>query len=123
MSPLPVDDCIRIQELEIHAFVGVTDEERAKPQRIVVNVTVCPRTSFDQMKDELSRTVNYVDVCRKISEFVETREYKLIETIASDLSSCLLSEFPLEAVEIEVRKFVLPNTAYVSVTTCRTRTG
>jgi dihydroneopterin aldolase len=42
---------------------------------------------------------------------------KLIETLASELASHLLRKFPLEGVEVEVRKFVLPNTKYVSATT------
>ena len=96
--------------------MGVTDEERTQPQRIVLTVTIWPDAAFDQLQDDIGRTINYVDLCRAAREFVENREWKLIESIASELASHLLSQFPVRASEVEVRKFVLPNTAYVSAT-------
>lgn len=86
------------------------------PQRIVVNVIIWPRANFDSLKDDIDRTVNYVELCRTTREFVQSRQWKLIETLVSDLASELLERFPLAAVEVEVRKFVLPNTAFVSAT-------
>jgi len=52
---------------------------------------------------------------------VQSREWKLIETLASDLSSHLIEKFLIQTVQIEVQKFVLPNTAYVSATVRRTK--
>jgi FolB domain-containing protein len=111
---------IRIEQLEISARIGVTAEERAQPQRITVNITVWPNAPFEQLHDDIARTINYVELCRTIREIVESREWNLIETVASDLSSQLVETFPIETVEVEVRKFVLPNTAFVSATSRKT---
>jgi dihydroneopterin aldolase len=117
-----IADRISIVELELHARVGVTDDERSKPQRIRLNVTVWPNHPFDELNDEIDRTVNYVELCRVSRELIEKRDWKLIETIASELASHLLATFSLAAAEIEVHKFVLPNTSHVAVTARRERT-
>jgi 7,8-dihydroneopterin aldolase/epimerase/oxygenase len=117
----PAGDRLHLEQLELDARIGVTDEERAKPQHIVINLTIWPNVGFDQLHDDIERTINYVELCRATREFAQSREWKLIETMASDLSSQLLDGFPIQAVEIEVRKFVLPNTAFVSGTIRRSR--
>ena len=110
-------DRLHLEQLEIDVRIGVTAEERTKPQRIVLNLTIWPNAAFEQLRDDIARTINYVDLCRAAREFAQSREWKLIETLASDLGSELNQRFSLAAVEIEVRKFVLPNTAFVSATT------
>jgi 7,8-dihydroneopterin aldolase/epimerase/oxygenase len=116
-------DRIRIEQFELHARIGVADEERSTPQKLVLNLTVWPKVGFEQMNDDIARAVNYVDVCQTSGEFVQERAFKLIETLASGLASKLLVAFPLQSVEVEVRKFVLPNTEYVSATARRTAVG
>jgi dihydroneopterin aldolase len=39
----------------------------------------------------------------------------LIETLASELAEMLVTEFQAGRAEVEVRKFVVPNTDYVAV--------
>jgi dihydroneopterin aldolase len=49
------------------------------------------------------------------------RSDKLIETLADRLAAHLLRLFLIQKIEIELRKFVLPDAEYVSVTVTRTR--
>jgi dihydroneopterin aldolase len=114
---------IHIEQLEVEARIGVSEEERASPQRLTLNLTVWPSTAFDRLQDDILQAVNYVELCRSTREFVQSRADKLIETLASELASHLLRKFPLEGAEIEVRKFVLPNTKYVSATVRRGTSG
>jgi dihydroneopterin aldolase len=114
---------IHIEQLEVHSTIGVTEDERSSSQPLILNLTVWPNVDFERLQDEIGRTVNYVELCRTAREFVETRRDKLIETLASELAAGLLAKFPLKAVEVEVRKFVLPNTRYVSVTVRRDAPG
>jgi dihydroneopterin aldolase len=113
------DDRIHIQELELSARIGVPDEERHIPQRLTVSITIWPRVGFRRMADELEKTVNYAAVCGEVKEFVRQRADKLIETLADALASHLLQNFPIERVRVELRKFVLPDVAYVAVVVFR----
>ena len=113
------DDRIHIEQLEIQANVGVPDAERSTPQRLVINITLTPRHDFRDLHDELQRTVDYAAVCDAVKQFVRGRSFKLIETLADSLASLVQEQFTVSRVEIEVRKFILPDTAYVAVRTTR----
>jgi len=108
---------IHIEQLKVQAHVGVPADERSQPQRLTLNLTFWPRSSPQQ--DELAGTVNYSAVARTARETVSRHHYKLIETIGEEVAAALLQQFAINKVEVEVRKFVLPDSDYVSVTAVR----
>lgn len=113
------EDEIRIEELELMARVGVPDEERAQPQRLVVSLTLQPRGNFAELDDDLARTVDYALVCEELRRFVSGRRDKLIETLADEMATHLLRAFALVRVDLELRKFILPETRYVAARVSR----
>ncbi len=115
-------DHIHIEQLEIFARVGVMENERANPQRLTLTITVWPNEKLENLEDDITRTVNYSGVCAAAREFVRDRADKLIETVAAHLASHLLEVFPVQKVQIELRKFALPDAKHVSVTVTRNRT-
>jgi 7,8-dihydroneopterin aldolase/epimerase/oxygenase len=117
--PTVVIDRIHIEELEVHACVGVPDSERAQSQRLALNVTLWPNIA--ELQDNIANTVNYSAVAERVKEFIRRHDYKLIETLAEETAAHLLAQFNLRKVELEVRKFVLPDANYVSVTAVRER--
>jgi 7,8-dihydroneopterin aldolase/epimerase/oxygenase len=110
-------DCIHIEQLEIYGCVGVPDSERAQAQRLIFNLTFWPKRSGP--RDDIADTVNYSEVAASLKQFVSQKNYRLIETLAEEAAGHLLARFPLRKVAIEVRKFVLPDADYVSVTAIR----
>jgi len=114
-----VIDRIHIEQLEVHGRVGVPDSERAEPQRLSLNVTLWPKIA--ELRDDIENTVNYSAVAECAKEFVNQHDYKLIETLAEEMAAHLLAQFNLRKVAVEVRKFVLPEANYVSVTAVRER--
>jgi dihydroneopterin aldolase len=112
-------DQIEVSELEIFARVGVTETERANPQRLTLTITVWPRGSFDQLQDDISRTVNYSGLCVTAHDFVADRSDRLIETLASELAAKFLQTFPIDKVRLELRKFVLPDANHAAVIVTR----
>ena len=108
-------DRIHIEQLELYARVGVTDNERSRPQRITLNVTVWPKRQFDKLEDDISLTVNYAEISRAARDLVQNQPASLIETLAAAIGDDLLKHFPIAVVEIELRKYVLPDAAHVAV--------
>jgi len=108
-------DQIHIEQLELQARVGVTEAEREKPQRLTANMTLWLRVSADDLNDDVTKTVNYSSLCAETKQLVENRSDKLIETLAENVAAHLLKKFPIRMIKIELRKFVLPDAAYVSV--------
>jgi dihydroneopterin aldolase len=113
------DDQVHIEQLELFARVGVTDSEREKPQRLLVSMTWSPRIMADDLHDQVSSTVSYSELCAETKTFAESRSDKLIETLAEKLAAHLLQKFPIRILTIELRKFVLTDAAYASVTITR----
>jgi len=106
---------IHIEQLEVFARIGVPDNERARPQRITINLTVEPKRPFAELGDDISQTINYAEIARSVRDLIQNRSVALIETLASDVVDHVLDKFPVLSVEIELRKYVLPDAQYVAV--------
>lgn len=119
MSAEAEADRIHIAELELSARVGVPDEERRESQRLTISITLWPLKPFHDMRDQLAKTVDYAAVCLDVKEFSRRREDKLIETLAEAIASYLLRAYPIGRVQLELRKFILPDVKYVAVFAAR----
>lgn len=113
--PLPMPDTIHIADLELSAEIGVPDAERTHPQRLTVNLTLEPRYGFEHLNDEIENTVDYFQVARAVQALARSRPRKLIETLAEEIAAELLKSFALREVQVELRKYILPDTAHVAV--------
>jgi len=106
---------ISIKGLEVSACMGVPDEERAIPQRLLIDLKFASSAQPQQLNDDITLTVDYHAVSLKVAEITGDHPRKLIETLADELADTLLSEFDLRWIEITIRKFILPNTEWVAV--------
>ena len=116
-------DCIRIESLELTSRIGVPEEERAQPQRLTVSLVLEPSRDFRALDDRLENTVDYFAVCEFVKALSQARPRRLVETLAEEIAAELLQRFPLRAVEVDLRKYILPDTAYVAVQIRRERGG
>jgi len=110
---------IHIEQLKVFARVGVPQAERAKRQRLVLNITLWPARDLRDLQDRIARTVDYSALCQDAKDFLSRQSPKLLETLANDLVSHLLRKFRVRKISIEVRKFVLKDAAYASVSVTR----
>jgi len=110
---------IHIEELKVLAHVGVSNAERAKRQRLVLNITAWPARDLRDVQDAVSRTVDYAVLCQETKLYCTRQSPKLLETLANDLSAHLLRKFRVRKICLEIRKFVLKDAAYASVTVTR----
>ena len=109
-------DRIQVQGLRLETRVGVPEEERADPQEVAVDLVLVPVTALSGLGDEIGRTVDYYEVTQALAKVAGEGERKLIETLAEDLAGAALEFEGVEAVTVTVRKFILPETDWVSVT-------
>ena len=114
-------DRILIESLALSSHIGVPDEERATAQRLTVNLVLEPIRDFSALGDAIESTVDYFRVCEAVKALSLARPRRLLETLAEDIAALLLARFPLRAVEVELRKYILPDTAFVAVSLTRFR--
>ena len=108
---------ITIVDLEVFYCVGVTDEERAKPQRLLLTVDMNFDFSSAAVSDRIERTINYQTVADDLLKFGEGRSWKLVEKLVANVADRILAEYKPQAVMVEAKKFSIPQASFVSVST------
>ena len=112
---------ITIVDLEVFYCVGVTDEERAKPQRLLLTVDMNLDFSPAAVSDRIERTINYQTVADDLLKFGEGRSWKLVERLVDKIAEHILNEYKPQSVLVEAKKFSIPQARFVSVSTGKTR--
>ena len=112
---------ITIVDLEVHYCVGVTDEERAKPQRLLLTVDMSLDFSSASVSDRIERTINYQVVAEDLLKFGEGRSWKLLEKLVANVAERILSEYNPQSVLVEAKKFSIPQARFISVSTGQSR--
>ena len=116
-----MQDTILVEALELSSFIGVPDEERAAAQRLTVSLVLEPIRDFRALDDQIGNAVDYFALTEFVKAFALARPRRLIETLAEEIAAELLARFALSAVDVELRKFILPDTQFVAVRIRRER--
>lgn len=116
-------DTITIADLEAFYHVGVTEAERAQPQRLLITLELAHDLARAQRTDALADTIDYARLAERVLRFGQGRQWALIETLAADLAAMILDEFGPKSVTVQVKKFVIPQARYVSVRLARRKDG
>ena len=110
-----MNDKILISDIETQCSIGVPAEERQTPQRLLISLELETDFAKASAEDNLMATIDYHSVYLRVKKVCVERERKLIETLAEDIASFILAKFKVKLVSVEIKKFILPATAYVSV--------
>jgi dihydroneopterin aldolase len=110
-----VREWIEINGLELMGRIGVSEEERRDLQRLVVSVRFQLGSTFRDLNNQLEKTIDYSRVAAEIGKAVASTRAHLIETLVSEIGDALMTQFPIERIQLELRKFILSNASYVSV--------
>jgi FolB domain-containing protein len=112
---------ISIVDLGVFYHVGVPDEERARPQRLLLTIEMDLDFSAAAQADSITGTIDYFAVSQRLLNFGDGRSWKLIERLAADIADLILSEFKPESVTVEVKKFSIQQARHVSVSLTKQR--
>ena len=99
-----MNDRIFLHNLRFKCRIGVTDEERRTPQEVVIDINLIVNLKRAGTSDNLDDTVNYKEALQRISQFVSSNEFRLIETLAERLASLALETRSVERAVVRVRK-------------------
>jgi dihydroneopterin aldolase len=109
-------DTITIKDLEVRYRIGVPDAEREHPQRLLLTIEMRHDCTAAIAGDDLRATIDYFQVCQRLLRLGEGRSWRLIEKLAAEIVGLLRKEFGAASVRVEVKKFIIPEAAYVAVT-------
>jgi dihydroneopterin aldolase len=102
-------DEILLEGMRFYAYHGVNPEERALGQRFTVDVVLAVDLHRAGQSDDLAHTVSYSAVYKVVRAIVEGEPRQLIEAVAEEIASVVLTEFPPVAhITVTVRKPEVP---------------
>jgi FolB domain-containing protein len=120
LYPVPMDTIV-IKDLGVLCRIGVPDEERAQPQRLLITVEMGGDFSRAGASDDIQHTINYFDVSRRAIALCQAQPYRLLEKLAEDIARVVLTEFGAQQAAVEIKKFILSEARYVSVRMTRSK--
>ncbi|GAB4543567.1 MAG: dihydroneopterin aldolase [Parvularculaceae bacterium] len=95
---------IYIRDLELDAAIGVHEYEKARKQKILINIDVAIAQSGAAVTDALADAYCYESLCDKIKEIVCSRHFNLVETLAEEIAAAAMSHPLAERVHLKIEK-------------------
>ncbi len=98
------EDRIEIKDLLLRAVVGINDWEREKKQDVLVNIVLFTDLQAAAVSDDITQSVNYRSLTKKVIDHVESSARFTIEALAGDVARLCLAEAGIERVRVRVEK-------------------
>ena len=102
-------DRITLTGMRYEGRLGATDDERALPQLVEIDLEIDADLSTAGDSDALDDTVDYGPLVELTQRIVESGSYKLMEGLAGAIvEQTLRRSLRIEAVTVRVRKLAVP---------------
>jgi dihydroneopterin aldolase len=95
---------IEIEDLKVDTIIGVFDEERLKPQTILISIKCQLDIDHNQDLDNIENVTSYSDIKKEIVTFVSASQYKTLEKLITELKKQLDNQFPIKIEKLEINK-------------------
>jgi 7,8-dihydroneopterin aldolase/epimerase/oxygenase len=97
-------DRIFLRGLTAECVIGFIDWERRVKQTVVVDLELPVDCRQAAVTDDVTDTVDYKKVSKRVLAFIEASEFKLVETLAQRLAMLILEEFAIEWIRLSINK-------------------
>jgi 7,8-dihydroneopterin aldolase/epimerase/oxygenase len=97
-------DRVFLRGLTAECVIGFIDWERRVKQTVVVDLELPVDCRQAAVSDDVTDTVDYKKVSKRVLAFIEASEFKLVETLAQRLALLILEEFAIEWVRLSINK-------------------
>jgi len=92
---------VELRGLEVFGHHGASETEQKRGQTLLWDVAYRLAHVSD---DDLSATVDYVDVATCVTAVSDGRRFQLLEALATAAADAILDQFPVQWVRVRVRK-------------------
>lgn len=95
-------DSLNIKALSVATKIGVYAWEQSIKQQLLLDITI--PADFSACEENLANTVDYDALCKRVTEFVESQSFQLIETVADKVACLIKQEFKIIQLSVAVIK-------------------
>lgn len=93
-----------VRDLEVEALLGIYENERVTPQRIIVNIDLSVKEGDDPISDDIKNVVSYEIVVQKVERIVAQGHVGLVETLAELIAAACLTDKRVTAARVRIEK-------------------
>lgn len=97
-------DKIIIRDLLLRGIIGINPDERVNKQDILINMVLFTDISRAAASDNIEDAANYKSITKRIISHVESSSDLLVEKLVTDIARIVVTEFPIERVQVRVEK-------------------
>ena len=97
-------DSITISKLKVPAHIGVTEEERSKPQTLLVDLELTLDLRPAGRSDDLNDTIDYDRLTTDVADLVRSSRFQLLERLAESIAAHACALSGVQRVTVEVTK-------------------
>lgn len=94
---------ILIRDLTLSCSIGVSDEERARRQRLRINIELTVDYPPPQ-RDNINEVVNYGTLAKAVRNHCLDTTFRLLETLAEELSDVCFGFEPVSETRVRIEK-------------------
>ncbi len=99
-----VSDALRIRDLRVPAHIGVTADERAVAQHLLIDLDIYADLSKSARTDELADTLDYDALVASVAELVKSTACRLLENLAARIAESVAADPRVQSVIVEIAK-------------------
>ena len=97
-------DIVYIRDLQIETIIGIYDWEREVRQTISLDLEMAADIRRAAATDDILHTLNYKAVAKRLIVFVEESQCLLVERLAEEIATIVLSEFNVPWLKLRLSK-------------------
>lgn len=117
-------DKITIKEAVYPCTLGVNEEEKSQKQIVISDITLFFDIKKAGISDSIHDTINYAEINNTLKKFIDSKSFCLIEKIAEDVAQIILRDWPVNKVNVKVKKpGAIRNASYAGVSITREKNG
>ncbi len=100
----PETDIVYIRDLRIDTTIGIYEWERQVRQTVSLDLEMATNISAAAATDDIEHALNYKAVAKRIISHVESSGCLLVERLAEEIASLVLTEFPVPWLRLRLSK-------------------
>lgn len=97
-------DKVFVEGLVVNAYIGVYDWEHEQPQPLVLDLEMDWDNNKAASSEQLSDALDYDALSKAVEQLITSRPRALIETVAEEVATLILTQFGSPRVRVKVAK-------------------
>ena len=97
-------DFIFVKNLHIPMHIGVSDDEQADAQTVIVNINLEVEGVSNWQDDDINNVINYADVKSAAERIAQSKAFRLLETFAAYIADYCLNLPGCLSVRVQAEK-------------------